>query len=377
VRITPTTITNCPQVANQGFGYVCTYVSAPSAAVASTTSATVFSRRFRTPMVQQGSLALERGVGAGIIASATYLLNIDRQLPGSVDINVAPATGTKTFRLQGGTSTPGVRDGDTFVLPVYTARINDSYGTVTAVTSNVSASYNALALEARKRSRHGLEFRAAWTWAKAIDQGQNAGATPRLNSQLDPFTVQYDKGLSRLNFPHKVVVSAVWHPRLRTQERWLSQAANGWTLSGLFYETSGRPYSYEIFGGTQLAGGRQSINGSGGAVYLPTVGRNTLRLPQTIRLDVRAARVVRIGERVRISGTVEAFNLANHVNYSGVEQRAFLTGTPVANVTPLIFQNAATITSEGLNARSFGTFTAAAANLARERQVQMGVKLEF
>ena len=376
VRITPTTITNCPQVANQGFGYVCTYVSAPPAAVASTTSATVFSRRFRTPMVQQGSLALERGVGAGIVASATYLLNIDHQLPGSVDINIAPATGTKTFRLQGG-NTPGARDGDTFVLPIYTARVNDSYGTVTAVTSNVSASYNALALEARKRSRHGLEFRAAWTWAKAIDQGQNAGATPRLNSQLDPFTVQYDKGLSRLNFPHKVVVCTVWRPRLRSHERWLSKAANGWTISGLFYETSGRPYSYEIFGGTQLTGGRQSINGSGGAVYLPTVGRNTLRLPETIRLDVRAARVIHISERVRISGTIEAFNLANHVNYSGVEQRAFLTGTPVGNVTPLIFQNAAAIATEGLNTRPFGTFTAAAASLARERQVQMGLKLEF
>jgi hypothetical protein len=377
VRITPTTITNCPQVANQGFGYVCTYVSAPPAAVASTTSATVFSRRFRTPTVQQGSLALERGVGAGIVASATYLMNIDRQLPGSVDINIAPATGTKTFRLQGGTNTPGVRDGGTFVLPVYTARISDSFGTVTAVTSNVSASYNAFALEARKRSRHGLEFRAAWMWAKALDQGQNAGATPRLNSQLDPFTVQYDKGLSRLNFPHKVVVSTVWQPRLRTQERWLSHAANGWTVSGLFYETSGRPYSYEIFGGTQLSGGRQSINGSGGAVYLPTVGRNTLRLPETIRLDVRASRVVRFTEHVRVIGTVEAFNLANHVNYSGVEQRAFLAGIPIAGVTPLIFQDAATIAAEGLNTRPFGTFTAAAANLARERQVQMGLKIEF
>jgi hypothetical protein len=377
VRITPTTITGCPQVANQGFGYVCTYVSAPPAAVASTTSATVFSRRFRTPMVQQGSLSLERGVGVGIAASATYLVNLDRQLPGSVDINIAPATGTKTFRLQGGTNVPGVRDGDTFVLPVYTARVSDSYGAVTTVTSNVSASYNALALEARRRSRRGFEFRVAWTWAKAIDEGQNTGATPRLNSQLDPFTVQYDKGLSRLNFPHKVVLSAVWQPRLRTQERWLAQAANGWTVSGLFYETSGRPYSYEIFGGTQLAGGRESINGSGGAVYLPTVGRNTLRLPETVRFDVRVARVVRVSERVRMSGTFEAFNLANHVNYSGVEQRAFLAGTPVGGVTPLSYQDAATVAAEGLNARPFGMFTAAAANLARERQMQMGLKVEF
>lgn len=377
VRITPTTITNCPQVANQGFGYVCTYVSAPPAAVASTTSAMVFSRRFRTPMVQQGSLSIERGVGAGIVASATYLMNIDRQLPGSVDINVAPATGTKSFRLQGGTSVAGVRDGDTFVLPLYTARLNDNYGPVTAITSNVGASYNALAFEARKRSRRGLEFRVAWTWSKALDQGQVAGATPTLNAQLDPFTIAYDKGLSRLNFPHKVVVGAVWEPRVRTQEQWLSRVANGWTISGVFYETSGRPYSYEIFGGTRLAGGRESINGSGGGVYLPTVGRNTLRLPDTARVDLLVGRVVRVGERVRVRGTIEAFNLANRVNYSGVEQRAFLVGTPVAGVTPLIFQDAATVAAEGLNTRPFGSYTAAATGVARERQVQMGLRVEF
>ena len=74
----------------------------------------VFDRRFRLPAVQQGSLTIEREVGAGIIASATYLVNIDRQLPNSVDINIAPATATKTFRLQGGTGAAGVRDGEAF-----------------------------------------------------------------------------------------------------------------------------------------------------------------------------------------------------------------------------------------------------------------------
>ncbi len=164
---------------------------------------------------------------------------------------------------------------------------------------------------------------------------------------------------------------------LRTNERWLSRVANGWMVSGIFYETSGRPYSYEIFGGTQLAGGRQSINGAGGAVYLPTVGRNTLRLPDTSRLDLRLARVVRVTERLRMRGTAEAFNLFNHVNYTGVQQRAFLVGTPVAGVTPLIFQDASTVAAEGLNERPFGAFTEAGTSVARERQLQLGVRFEF
>lgn len=378
INITPTTITACPQVANQGFGYVCTYVSTPPAAIGSTTSATILGRRFRTPMIQQGSLTVERSVGEGVVASATYLMNIDRQLAGAVDVNIAPSTAMRAFQIEGGTGAAGIEQSELFVVPVYTERRSDRYGPVTAVTSNVSASYNALILEARRRNRKGLEFRVAWTWSKAIDQGQNAGAMPRTNAQFDPFTVQYDKGLSRLNFPHKVVVSGVWEPKLRTAERWLSNAANGWAVSGIFYETSGRPYSYEIFGGTRLTGGRESINGSGGAVYLPTIGRNTLRLPDTDRLDMRLSRVLRAGERVRVRAMLEAFNVANHVNYTGVQQRAFLVGTTAANgVTPLVFQDAAAIADEGLNMRPFGAFTASATSTSRERQIQFGLRLDF
>ncbi|WP_255460777.1 TonB-dependent receptor [Edaphobacter albus] len=378
IRITPTTITSCPQVANQGFGYVCTYVSTPPAAISSTTSATVFNRRFRSPMVQQGTLSYEQPIGNGVVASATYLMNIDRQLAGAVDINIAPSTATRIFQVQGGDDVAGLQSGQFFAVPVYSLRRSNDYGPVTAITSNISASYNALTLEARRRNRHGLEFRTAWTWSKAIDQGQNAGATPRSNSQFDPFDVRYDKGLSRLNFPHKLVVSAVWEPRVQIADRFFSRVANGWTLSGVFFETSGRPYSYEIFGGTRLTGGRESINGSGGAVYLPTVGRNTLCLPDTNRIDLRLTRVFQAGDHARVRTMLEAFNVVNHVNYTGIQQRAFLVGTPLANgVTPLIYQDAATIAAEGLNVRPFGTYTASTTNTSRERQVQLSLKIDF
>jgi hypothetical protein len=376
ILITPTTVTNCPQVANQGFGYVCSYLTTPPSAITTTTSAMVFDRRFRLPAVQQCSLTVEREVGGGVIASATYLVNIDRQLPNSVDINVAPATATKTFQLQGGTSAAGVRDGETFAVPFYSQRVNTNFGPVTDIVSNSDATYNAMVLEARRRLRGGFEFRASWTWAKAIDYGQG-GATPRTNAQFDPFNVLYDKGLSALNYPHKIHASAVWEPTLGSERRWVRAAANGWTVAPLFVESSGRPYSLDIFGGARLAGGHESINGAGGAVYLPTVGRNTLRLPDTSRVDLRVSRAVHVTERVRMRGSVEIFNLANRVNYSAIMQRAFLVGTETNGVTPLIFQDAATVAAEGLNVRPFGTFTAASTGQSPERQVQLGVRVEF
>ena len=376
ILITPTTVTNCPQVSNQGFGYVCTYLITPPSAVTTTTSAMLFDHRFRLPMVQQGSLTIEREVAAGVIVSATYLMNLDRQLPNSVDINIAPATATKTFQLHGGTHAAGVSDNETFVVPFYSQRLNTSFGPVTAIVSNSDATYNALVLEARRRLRRTFEFRANWTWSKAIDNNQS-GPAPRINAQFDPFNLLYDKGLSSLNFPHKIQVSAVWEPELATEQRWLRIAANNWTIAPLYVESSGRPYSLEIFGGTRLAGGHESINGSGGATYLPTVGRNTLRLPDTARVDLRISRALRITEKLRMRGSLEIFNLTNRVNYSAITQRAFLVGAETNGLTPLIFQNAATVAAEGLNVRPFGTFTAAATGQSPERQIQLGLRAEF
>ena len=63
VRILPTTETVCPQMTTVGFGYPCAFNAAPGGLVATTTSAMVFDRRFRLPMVQQGTVSLEGEVG--------------------------------------------------------------------------------------------------------------------------------------------------------------------------------------------------------------------------------------------------------------------------------------------------------------------------
>jgi hypothetical protein len=139
-----------------------------------------------------------------------------------------------------------------------------------------------------------------------------------------------------------------------------------------------------VFGGSRLAGGRETINGSGGSAVLPTVGRNTLRLPDSTNLDLRLSRSFGLGERLRLRVSAEGFNVANHVNVSGVTQRAYLAGTPVPlsgtsgpEVTPLVFQDAATVETEGLNVLPFGAYTQAGTSQARERQLQFGVRLEF
>jgi hypothetical protein len=126
-----------------------------------------------------------------------------------------------------------------------------------------------------------------------------------------------------------------------------------------------------------LSGGADSINGSGGSARLPTVGRNTLRLPVRWNVDARVARGFRITERVRGEGYVEAFNVTNHLNASRINTRAFLVGAAVNGVVPLVFQNQAAVTVEGLNTPPFGTVTSSTTGLSHERQAQVGLRIEF
>ena len=377
VRIRPSVGVVCPQILTSGFGYPCAFSTQPTGVVAATTSTLVFDRRFRLPMVQQGSISLEHNVGLRTKIVANYVFNLDRQLPSSTDLNIAASTGNVLFQLQGGTGAPGVRDGETFRLPVYTGRVSPNFGPVTDIVSNVNATYSGLRLEVETRPIRTATIRADYSWSRAIDFGQAQSSTPRTNGQLDPFTKGYDKGLSSLNYPQSLRVTATWNPRLEHGPSVLRNVADGWWLTPIFVARSGRPYTFDLSGGTYLPGGHQSLNGSGGALYLPTVGRNTLRLPATLNVDLRATRSFRAGGRVRLLGSVEAFNLLNHQNVTSVSQRAYLVGTPLAGVTPLVFQSAAAIATEGLNTQAFGTPTATGTNLARERQVQVGVRVLF
>ena len=376
IRIRPTTITSCPQVPAQGFGYPCAFSTAPPGAVEETTSALVFDRGFRLPVVAQGSLEVERSL-ARTNVSVGYAFHVARQLPSSTDLNIAPSAALATFQLQGGTAAPGVRDGETFRLPLYTSRLSPQFGPVTDLVSHVNGSYHALVLRAASRVARGVELDGGYTWSKAIDYAPDLSANPRTDGQLDPYRNGYDKGLSSLNYPWSLHVSAVLALRVESSGRALRRLLDGWTVTPLVVARAGRPYSLNLSGGTYLPGGHESLNGSGGALYLPTVGRDTLRLPATVQADLALRREFAAGSRARLFCSVEAFNVANHQNVSSVTTRAFLVGAPVNGVTPLVFQSATAIAAEGLNAQAFGVPTGASTSTARERQVEFAVRLAF
>jgi hypothetical protein len=377
IRITPSTTTECPQVQNQGFGYPCAYVTEPPSAVAQTTSALVFSKRFRLPAVQRGTFSIEHTTRR-IDLRAGYTLSIATQLPQSVDLNIAPATGDVTYILQGGDGQHGLYSGETFSIPLYTERRSTVFGPITALISNANATYHALNAEARVHT-HGMELRGTYTFSKAIDYGPQLSATPRENGQFDPFADGYDKALSGLDVRHRFTADVSLRSSVRRGSPFVRGTFSGWQLMTLASVSSGAPYGYAIFGGTRLKGGGESINGSGGATYLPTVGRNTLRLPVRSRSDLRFGRELTVHDHYRLQAFAEAFNAFNSQSLSRVETRAFLVGTPAepGEPIPLVFQDQATVEAEGVTTAPFGTPLSSTADASRERQVELGFRLEF
>ncbi len=385
IRITPTAETDCPQVANQGFGYPCSFPYAPVgvAAVAQTGAVTVFAERFRLPAVQRASLALEREVGRRVLVRGEYATAWATQLPETTDLNIAPSTASVSYVVQGGDGWRGLRTGQSFQVPLYTARRTTKFGPVTAIESNANATYHSGTAEAVLRPWHGWGARGSFTFSRAIDYGPLLGATPRQDGQFDPFTNGYDKARSSLDRPWQAAGAVSYRSAWESGAEWKRQLFSGWGLAAIGRAGSGAPYSYVIFGGTRLAGGHESINGSGGATYLPTVGRNTLRLPMRSKLDLRASREIGLrrgkeGEW-RLELRADAFNLLNTVSLSRVETRAFLPGTAgsVGGMTPLLFQDAVTVAAEGLATPAFGTALSSTTGLSRERTVELGARVHF
>jgi len=333
---------------------------------------------FRTPMMEQGEVNIEHEFSQKFIVSGSYMLSLSHQLPNMVDVNISPATSTGTYLLQGAASSngPGAYNGENFMVPYYQTRINTNYGPVSDIKSNINGYYDALVIGATRHLAHGLAFDAHWTWSKAVDYGQTAGglgvASGSANSnQFDPYQIGYDRGLSDFNVPHKLVFAIMSEPKIHSGDGAIRTVINGWEYTPLFVEQSGYPYSYAIYGGTSLAGGHDSINRSGGAQYLPTLGRNTLRLPDTYNLNMRVTRHINLGANMRMELMAESYNLLNHQNQAGLVTTGYVA-QPVSNgQITLVFQDASQTSTP------FGQYIASTTSRYAERQMQFGVRVHF
>ena len=373
-------------------------------------SVVYFDPHFQAPSVQQTDLTLEREVARNTVVSISYLGSFGRSLPDFVDANTGgPATNITYNVASGGPLQPA-----TYTTPLYaTTRVvvrgpggnvistssgnrpNPNYGAMTDIFSGISSNYNALVLSLNRRLTDHLQVMASYTWAHALDYGQNASTFSDTNDLLVPTNIGLEYGNSIFDIRNRVVVSGIvespWHVN-----GFLGYLANNWQLAPIYSSQSGLPYSLVTSGTppsfststtdpntgdvttttySALGGG---VNGSNGRKGIDEVGRNTYRMKRTIDMDVRLSKTIKFSERFSAELLAEAFNIFNHQNVTGVNNTAYILST-TGNVSTPNGTVACSAAAPCLSYNSsFGTVTNSNSNFAyTPRQIQIGFRFFF
>jgi carboxypeptidase family protein len=315
-----------------------------------------FAPDFGNSMIHQVDLIFEREIIKDTTVSASYLFSLGRNLPGFFDRNLNPPTASQTFNIVGGPF-----GGQSFTIPVFRgARPNPNFGAVTEIVSDIGSEYNALVLQANRRFSAGLQFLASYTLSKAVDDSQNSQTFTTANVPFNVFDPGAESGRSRFDRRHKFVVSAVYAPRVKVNSKLATALIDGWSIAPIFQYYTGLPYDGLVTNNlsNSTAGGLNGSNSSSNR--LPLLERNVFTAPSVKNFDLRLSRRFYIKEGFNVEVLGEAFNLFNSTQFTGVNTTMYsLTGTT------LNFQSA------------FGSLAEAGGTLYRERQVQIGLRLQF
>lgn len=277
--------------------------------------------------------------------------------------------------LSGGLVTPAVLNS---ALPgtLRTPGTVSPFGSINAQSSDGNSSYNALNAELKKRFSNNFQFLASYTWSHSIDDSSDLQT---LLLPQDNRNFAAERADSLFDQRHRFVFSAV----IASPSSWASgdgfhRFLSNFTIAPIFEISSGRPFNILSNQDTNndqsnqtdrpavLADGNLCVPGTTGCVGLITNGMfSTGSLPRNygmthryVSLDMRLARMVPIGERVRLELIAEGFNLFNRFNE--------------AAASPFIDDVRAFNLRNG-NGRYFSRPTAA----FDSRQFQFGLKLNF
>ena len=208
-----------------------------------------------------------------------------------------------------------------------------------------NSTYNALEMMLQKRFSRGLQFQAAYTFSKSIDDGSTFEET------LNPFNYGASRALSIFNSKQRFVVSYDWELPIRKYSGFTGKVLDDWEISGITQFQSGFPIrldtedDYELinslfFLGTEapsLVAPFQKLNPkttysglSGPGFWFnpndfadPPLGSFNNGTQRTICCgpglddwDFSVHKKIPLSETKYVQFRAEIFNLFNHTNYS-------------------------------------------------------------
>jgi hypothetical protein len=359
----------------------------------STLQAVQFAPDTKNPMVHEFDLDFQREIATNTVVSLSYLGSLGRRLPRFVDTNLFQPTTSVTYTFTGGpfdTKTVSVPDftGQISAPSTASRRPNSSYAAITNIADTVTSNYNAFVVALNRRFYKGFQIQSSFTYSHSNDAGQSSQTFTATNNVLNPFDLGLEQGRSNFDVRERFGFGAVWTPDFYKGERMvLKQLFNGFTLSPLIGASSGAPYTPLVSGTapavtaagsvctvpkppavdpTCYAPVSSGVLGSGGTNRMPNLLPNSFQMPRTVNIDLRLAKSFKIREKINFMLTGDAFNLFNHRNITAVSTLMYA----VSGAT-LKFQDG------NNNTTLFGSPTQSSNSILAQRQIQVGLRLDF
>src|SRR5271157_235028 len=289
-----------------------------------TSEVAAFAPGFKTPRVQQGSLSLERELAGGFTGTVSYLYVHGVDMIRARDVNLPPPTyySYPIFDPTGNTfqnvfySVASFATWQTIsslscpfppcINPL--ARPISQLGAIDQFESAASSVYHGLTVSLHKRISGGMYFRLAYTWAHAVDTGQDALVAGAPATVQNSYATKSEKGPSVTDQRNRLTISAIEEPNPFAEgQKVLATMFNHWKISGIMTYGSGRPANATVSGDPNQDGNTSNDR-------LPKYGRNALLGPDYASMDLRMTRKMNLGGRYHLELTAESFNLFNRDN---------------------------------------------------------------
>ncbi|HUJ96134.1 MAG TPA: carboxypeptidase regulatory-like domain-containing protein [Terriglobales bacterium] len=313
----PNPLVNCPANA-------ATCNATPSLTPYVEANISAFAHNFKTPKAEQASLSLEREMAPHLAVGLSYLYvhgidlirALDANLPPPVDVvyPVYDSTGNNflgSYYNVASFSTWQFTDSLECPFPPCInplARPVPQLGSIDVFQSAASSVYHGATLSIRRRMNHGLYFMLSYTFAHAVDDGQDALVAGRPATVQNAYSPNAEKGPSTTDQRHRFVFSWVAEPRpFDRSHASLAALFNRWKVSGVTTIGSGRPVSATVSGDANQDGNDTNDR-------LPGTSRNSLIGPDYASTEMRLARRFYLGDHLKLELTAESFNLFNRDN---------------------------------------------------------------
>jgi hypothetical protein len=307
-----------------------------------TNDVSAFAPNFVTPRVQQSSITFEKEV-AGRTTVALSLLNVrGEHLIRALDVNLPPPTALTypIFDSTGSIFQGGYYTVDSFATWQFTQSLTCPWppcinplgrpiaqlGAIDEFQSAASSLYNGATLSINRRVTHGTYLRLSYTYARAMDDGQDALVAGQPATVQNSYAPSAEHGPSVTDQRHRLVAafSVEPHPFHRGHEL-AGRFFNNWKMSSVVNYGSGRPVNATVAGDPNQDG--NDLNDR-----LPGYSRNAFTGPDYATADLRLTRRIHLSEGCKLDFVAESFNLSNRDN-----QRVEITSNGlVANASTFV-----------------------------------------